>query len=136
MKDNCIFCKIIKGELPSSTLYEDDMFKVIMDLSPVSKGHALIIPKEHFDNLYELDDEYASKAMVVAKKLATGMTKALGADGFNLLQNNGEDAGQSVYHFHMHLLPRYKGDEALRWTPGETTPEEMDKIAKQVKEVL
>lgn len=133
IKDDCIFCKIANGEIPSTTLYEDDMFRVILDLAPASKGHALILPKEHFANLYELDDEYAAKAMVLAKKMATAMTKALGADGFNLVQNNGEVAGQTVFHFHLHLVPRYEGaPEIIRWDAGEVTKEEMEEIAKAV----
>ena len=137
IKDDCIFCKIANGEIPSTTLYEDDMFRVILDLSPASKGHALILPKEHFANLYELEDEYAAKAMVLAKKMATAMTKALGADGFNLVQNNGETAGQTVFHFHLHLIPRYNGAaEIIQWAPGQVTKEEMAEIAEVVKECL
>ena len=111
MKDtNFIFCKIADGEIPSYTLYEDDMFKVIFDLSPASKGHAIILPKEHFKNLFALDDNYASKLMIVVKKVATAMREELKCDGFNLLQNNEEIAGQTIFHFHMHLIPRYEGD--------------------------
>ena len=111
MKDsNCIFCKIAAGEIPSKTIYEDGDFRVILDISPASKGHALIIPKEHYADIYGLPDDLAGKVMVLAKKLAAHMTEALGCDGFNLLQNNGEVAGQTVFHFHMHLIPRYQGD--------------------------
>ena len=136
-KDDCIFCKIANGEIPSTTLYEDDEFKVIMDLSPASKGHALVLPKEHYANLYEIEDEVAAKAMVLAKKMAGAMTKALGADGFNLLQNNGEVAGQTVFHFHIHLIPRYAGgEEIIEWTAKEATQEERDDIAEKVKKYL
>lgn len=135
-KDDCIFCKIANGEIPSSTLYEDDDFRVFLDLAPASKGHALIVPKEHFDNLYELSDEKASKALVLAKKMISKMTKALKCDGFNVLQNNNECAGQTVYHFHMHLIPRYKGDDVgLKWTPGENTQEERDEIVNKVRAI-
>lgn len=137
IKEDCIFCKIANGEIPSTTLYEDEMFRVILDLSPAAKGHALILPKEHYANLYELDDEYAAKAMVLAKKMATAMTKALGADGFNLVQNNGEVAGQTVFHFHLHLIPRYKDAEPIiQWEPGQVTKEEMTAIAKEVSKEL
>ena len=135
-KDDCIFCKIANGEIPSSTLYEDDDFRIFLDLAPASKGHALIVPKEHFDNLYELSDEKASKALVLAKKMISKMTKALKCDGFNVLQNNNECAGQTVYHFHMHLIPRYKGDDVgLKWTPGENTQEERDEIVNKVRAI-
>lgn len=135
-KDDCIFCKIANGEIPSSTLYEDDDFRVFLDLAPASKGHALIVPKEHFDNLYELSDEKASKALVLAKKMISKMTEALKCDGFNVLQNNNECAGQTVYHFHMHLIPRYIGDDVgLKWTPGENTQEERDEIVNKVRAI-
>ena len=134
MKDcNCIFCKIANGEIPSTTLYEDEDFRVILDLGPATRGHALLLPKNHFANLFELDDETAQKAILVAKKMAGKMKAALGADGFNLVQNNGEAAGQTVFHFHMHLIPRYENDNAgILWEPGETTPEDMDEVKRLV----
>ena len=122
--ENCIFCKIANGEIPAATLYEDENFRVILDLGPASKGHALILPKSHAANIYELSDEMAAKAMILAKKMATAMTAALKCDGFNIVQNNGECAGQTVFHFHMHLIPRYKGDNVgITWNPGELTDE-------------
>ena len=134
MKDcNCIFCKIANGEIPSTTLYEDEDFRVILDLGPATRGHALLLPKNHFATLFELDDETAQKAILVAKKMAGKMKAALGADGFNLVQNNGEAAGQTVFHFHMHLIPRYENDNAgILWEPGETTPEDMAEVKRLV----
>ena len=134
MKDcNCIFCKIANGEIPSTTLYEDEDFRVILDLGPATRGHALLLPKNHFANLFELDDETAQKAILVAKKIAGKMKDALGADGFNLVQNNGEAVGQTVFHFHMHLIPRYENDNAgILWEPGETTPEDMAEVKRLV----
>ena len=120
MEDNCIFCKIARGEIPSSTIYEDEEFRAILDLGPASKGHALILPKTHAANLFELPDDLAGKAMVLAKKLARQLKDGLHADGINVVQNNGEAAGQTVFHFHMHLIPRYKGDTVnVAWTPGD-----------------
>jgi histidine triad (HIT) family protein len=131
--ENCIFCKIANGEIPSRTLYEDNDFRVIMDLNPATKGHALILPKEHFKNLYEISDETASKVLPLAKKMATLMTEKLGCDGFNLIQNNNEIAGQSVFHFHMHLIPRYTDDnQNLVMKPNEVSAEELDKIKDQI----
>ena len=107
MKDcNCIFCKIANGEIPSATLYEDPDFRVILDLNPASKGHALVLPKEHYANVFELPEDLAGKAFVVAKKVASRLSEGLGAIGFNIVQNNGEPAGQTVFHFHIHLIPR------------------------------
>lgn len=127
--DNCIFCKLANGDIPTRSIYEDDDFNVILDMSPATKGHALILPKSHAKNLYELPDETAAKVMVLAKKLATEMTEKLGADGFNLVQNNNEIAGQTVFHFHLHLIPRYEGDnQKINWTPTTKTAEELDSV--------
>ena len=128
-EENCVFCKIVKGDIPSKVLYEDDEFKVILDLGPATKGHALILPKNHYRNLYEIPDEVAGKVMLLAKKMALHMTEKLNCDGFNLVQNNGEAAGQTVFHFHMHLIPRYTEDgQTLGWKPLEFTQEELDGI--------
>ncbi len=125
--DNCIFCKLANGEIPTATLYEDEDFRVILDVSPAAKGDALILPKQHYANLYELDDSVASKVLVLAKKMITKMTDILGCDGYNIVQNNGEAAGQTVFHFHMHLIPRNKGDEVgLGWEMGELTDEDKE----------
>ena len=130
----CIFCRIANGEIPSATLYEDDDFRVILDLGPASKGHALILPKSHAANIYELPDELAGTAMVLAKKMAGRMTEALECDGFNIVQNNGEVAGQTVFHFHMHLIPRYEGDQVnVTWKPGTLTDEVRDEIIGKLK---
>lgn len=128
-KEDCIFCKIANGEIPSATLYEDDCFRVILDLGPASKGHALILPKEHYADLYELDDETAGKALVLAKKIITRMTEVMGCDGYNVVQNNKEAAGQTVRHFHIHLIPRYEGDNVgLGWHVGELTDADKEEI--------
>ena len=135
--ENCIFCKIANGEIPAATLYEDENFRVILDLGPASKGHALILPKSHAANIYELSDEMAAKAMILAKKMAIAMTEALKCDGFNIVQNNGECAGQTVFHFHMHLIPRYKGDQVgITWKPGELSDADKEEILLKVKEQL
>lgn len=131
--DNCIFCKIASGVIPSKTLYEDEEFRVILDLGPAAKGHALILPKNHYANLFELPEETAGKVMKLAKKMAAQMTDKLNCDGFNLMQNNGEIAGQTVFHFHMHLIPRYKDDgQKIGWKPGEPSQEELEEIKNQI----
>lgn len=127
--DNCIFCKIANGEIPSATLYEDEDFRVILDLGPAAVGHSLILPKKHAANLFELPDETAAKAIKVAKEVGRKLKDGLGADGLNVVQNNGEAAGQTVFHFHMHLIPRFNGDNAgVTWTPGTLTDEDKEKI--------
>lgn len=131
---DCIFCKIANGEIPSATLYEDEDFRVILDLGPASKGHALILPKAHAANIYEISDDMAAKAMILARKMATKMTEALKCDGFNIVQNNGEPAGQTVFHFHMHLIPRYEGDQVgITWKPGTLTDEVKNEILEKLK---
>ncbi|MEI3340164.1 MAG: HIT family protein [Eubacterium sp.] len=134
--ENCIFCKLANGDIPTNMIYEDDMFAVILDASPATRGHALILPKEHAANIYELSEETASRIFVLAKKMAAKMTELLKCDGFNIVQNNGEVAGQTVFHFHMHLIPRYKGDgneEKLCWNHQTFTPEEMKEICDLLK---
>lgn len=132
-EEKCIFCKIAAGDIPSATIYEDEDFRVILDIEPASKGHALILPKEHYANLYELPEELAAKALVVAKKLITKMTGILNCDGYNVLQNNGEVAGQTVFHYHMHLIPRYENDDVLlKWSPGALTEELKQEIIEKM----
>ena len=138
MRDSsCIFCKIIAGEIPSRTIYEDEEFKVILDISPASKGHALLVSKEHYADLFHIDEEVAARAMKLAKKVGTHMKEVLGCDGLNLLQNNSEAAGQTIFHFHMHLIPRYanaeKNNEILKCPQEEFSAEEMDKTYNTLK---
>ena len=100
MKDsNCIFCKIANGEIPSRTIEENDMFRVVLDVGPATRGHALILPKEHYRNLYDLPEEMAAEAVKMAKKVALKMKEKLNCDGVNIVQNNEESAGQTVFHF-------------------------------------
>ncbi len=134
-KDDCIFCRIANGEIPSKTLYEDRDFRVILDLGPATKGHALILPKEHAADLYELPEELAASVFVLAKKMAVRMTERLQCDGMNLVQNNGEAAGQTVSHFHVHIIPRYAGDgQKISWVPGKPAQEELEAVKRQIAE--
>lgn len=135
-KDDCIFCKLSNGDIPTNALYEDDVVKVIFDLNPASKGHVLILPKNHFDDIYSMDDATAAHVFQVAVKVAKAMKETLGCEGLNIVQNNGEIAGQTVFHFHMHLIPRYKGDkndDILKYTPLELSDDEMIEILDKIK---
>lgn len=138
MKDsNCIFCKIANGEIPSSTIYEDEDFRVILDLGPASRGHALILPKNHYQDVCALDEAVAAKALPLAAKIGAAMKKALGCSGFNVVQNNGKSAGQTVFHFHIHVIPRYDGGpEMVTWKLGEATGEELAQTAELIKKEL
>ena len=130
---NCIFCKIANGEIPAATIYEDERFRVILDLGPASKGHALILPKEHYADIYEIPEDLAAEAYKLAARLAKKLTEVLNCDGFNIVQNNKEAAGQTVFHFHMHLIPRYENDqEGLGWKPGTLTEEVKQEILEKM----
>lgn len=134
-KEDCIFCKLANGEIPTRSIYEDEDFKVILDAAPATRGHALILPKDHADNLYQLPEETAGKAFILAKKLATSMTEKLGCQGFNIVQNNGEVAGQTVLHFHLHLIPRYTDDgQSILWKPQHYSDEVLDEIRSRLTE--
>ena len=129
MKDDCIFCKLANGVIPTNSIYEDEDFKGILDMGPATKGHALILPKEHADNLYELPDETAAKILPLAKKLALSMREKLHTDGLNVVQNNGEVAGQTVMHYHLHLIPRYQNDgQRILWKPTSPSAEELEAV--------
>lgn len=134
MKDNnCIFCKLANGDIPTNSIYEDNDFKVILDAAPATKGHALILPKNHYANIFEIDDEVAAKALPLAKKIAKNMMDKLGCDGVNILQNNGEAAGQTVHHFHVHVIPRWAGDGAIReWDHQSFSDAETAGIVKKL----
>ncbi len=134
MSNNCIFCRIIGNEISSVTLYEDDDFKVIMDISPASKGHAVLIPKKHVANIFEMDEETASKVFVVAAKVAKAIKEQLRCDGLNILQNNGEAAGQTVFHFHIHLIPRFNNDSIqITWAHDSYEQGEAETIAAAIR---
>lgn len=132
--ENCIFCKIISGEIPSTTIYEDNDFKVILDVSPATEGHALILPKKHYKDLDELDKSCGEKLLTIASNVGKALMDTFGYEGYNIVQNNGLAAGQTVFHFHMHLIPRYKGDNVgLGWHMGELTEEDKNEILDKMK---
>lgn len=138
MKDeNCIFCKLANGDIPTATVYEDEYLRAIMDAAPANKGHIIILPKSHAADIYELEDKYVSRAFVLAKKLAVALKKLTGCDGVNILQNNGEAAGQTVFHFHVHVIPRFKNDDCtIVWKPTSYEDGEASEVAKKIAELL
>ena len=132
--DSCIFCKIIKGEIPSSTIYEDENVKVILDIEPAAKGHAILLVKQHVANVFELDAELAGKVFSVVPKVAAAIKKELGCDGMNILQNNGVEAGQTVFHLHMHFIPRWKDDSInIKWNKLSYADGEAAALAEAIK---
>lgn len=136
-KDDCIFCKIANGEIPSATMFENREFRVILDVGPATRGHALILTKEHYDNIFELDAETAGKLFSLASVIARSMKNVLKCEGMNILQNNGTIAGQTVHHFHLHLIPRYEGDSVqIAWPQGEITEEEKEELITLIKKEI
>lgn len=134
IKEDCIFCRIAKGDIPSATIYETSDFKVILDVAPANRGHALIITKEHFDNIFQMDAETAAKLFSLATVVARAIKQETKCDGLNVVQNNGEVAGQTVNHFHLHLIPRFKGDNVnVTWKQGESDSEELAELARALK---
>ncbi len=135
-KDDCIFCKLANGDIPTNTIYEDDLFRVIMDASPATRGHALVLPKDHYADIYEIDPEVLGKAIQVGQKVIKHATKVLGCDGYNLLQNNGEAAGQTVFHYHLHLIPRYADNNdprILSWPAGKVNMDDIKELTDSLK---
>lgn len=131
--EDCLFCKIINNQIPATKIYEDDKIIAFLDINPVNPGHALVVPKEHFENFLSISDEIAQELVVVMKKIAKAATEALNLEGFNIEQNNGLVAGQIVPHLHFHIVPRHK-DDGLRHWPGKSYQEgEMEEIAKKIK---
>lgn len=132
-KDDCIFCKLANGQIPTNTIYEDDDFRVFLDAAPATRGHCLIVPKEHFDDLEDLDEKVAAKVLPLAKKIMKLLKEKLGWEGFNVVQNNKELAGKTVFHFHMHLIPRYTGDgQNILWKPGKPAEGELQTILDEI----
>ncbi|MBO5642404.1 MAG: HIT family protein [Kiritimatiellae bacterium] len=132
MKNNCVFCAIAAGEIPSFKVFEDENIFAFLDINPFSKGHVLVIPKEHSANLIETSDETLSSLMVAVKKVALGVKKALGCAGFNILQNNGEAAGQTVMHIHFHIVPRYSSGPII-FENGKCEMSELEELAAKIR---
>lgn len=136
-KQDCIFCKIVSGEIPSETIYENSKIKVIMDIAPANKGHVLILPKEHFDNIYDIDTATAGELFQLAAMTARALKSVLDCDGMNILQNNGTVAGQTVFHFHMHIIPRYEGDTVnVGWKELSYEDGEMEQLREAIRKEL
>ncbi len=131
---HCVFCKIVRGELPSMKLYEDERTLCFMDINPATRGHCLVIPKEHRENIYEMSEAECADVMNVTKRVADAVRKTLEPDGLNLLQANGLQAFQTVFHFHMHVIPRYTNDPIkLPWIPREGNMEEIQKNSEIIR---
>jgi histidine triad (HIT) family protein len=132
---DCIFCKVIAGELPAQIVAEDERTVSFMDISPATRGHALVVPRRHVEDLLEIDPEDLSAVALAAQRLAGRARDRLHADGVNLLNSCGRAAWQTVFHFHMHVIPRYQGDPLrLPWIPEQGSPEEIAAAAAELRE--
>ncbi|MGA8260076.1 MAG: HIT family protein [Arenicellales bacterium] len=131
--DNCIFCKIVAGEIPCFKVYEDEHTLAFMDINPATRGHALVIPKEHSPNLFESPDAQLAAVAAAARKVGSAIQAALAPDGLNLVQANGPGAAQSVFHLHFHVLPRYTGDNLLlNWGMNPGNMDEIKAVSEQI----
>ncbi|HEY4512866.1 MAG TPA: HIT family protein [Candidatus Paceibacterota bacterium] len=136
MTKDCIFCKIVKGEIPSCKIYEDSDTLAFLDIAPVNPGHTLVIPKEHFENLYTLPDETLAGLILTAKKIAQAIKKGIGADGVNIGMNNEKSGGQVIFHAHLHIIPRIEGDGLKLWPQKSYKEGEAESVAEKIKESL
>jgi len=133
---NCIFCKIIKGELPSYKIYEDDIVLAFLDIAPVNPGHTLVIPKEHFTNTLETPDNVLKHISITTKKIANAILKAVGTDACNITMNNGKTAGQVVFHTHWHIIPRLENDGHKLWSGREYEKGQAEETAKNIRSII
>lgn len=133
--ENCIFCKIVNGEIGSNTVYEDENFKAIMDIAPSAMGHVIVVAKNHAEDIFEMTEDDLSKALIVARKVARAVKAATGCDGINILQNNGVAAGQTVFHYHIHIVPRFDNDEVkIKWVTLSPQMDEISVMAEKIRE--
>lgn len=131
---DCIFCKIVRGDIPAHTVYEDDATLAFLDISPAARGHALVIPREHTPDLFGASEETLGAVTHAVQQVGRRLQQVLQPDGLNVIQNNGSAAGQSVFHYHVHLIPRWEGDRALKlWQPGETDHAALGGLADQIQ---
>ena len=134
---DCLFCKIIAGEIPCTKVYEDDKVLAFLDIHPVNIGHTLVIPKAHHVNLYDTEDATLAHMMTVTKKLSIAIKSALSADGINIEMNNESGAGQLIFHTHLHIIPRFSVDGLKHWPSARGYNEgEADEVAQKIKDSL
>jgi histidine triad (HIT) family protein len=132
--EDCIFCKVLAGEIPSEPVYEDEHTMAVMDINPWTRGHVVVFPRKHATNLFEIEDEELQRVAVAVKRVATLVREGLGPDGVNLLQSNGRAAWQTIFHLHVHVIPRYDDDPLeLPVHPKPAEPEQLAEVAKEIR---
>ncbi len=135
MKD-CLFCKIINGDVPSTKIYEDENSYAFLDINPINRGHTLLVPKKHSRNFFDADDKTLQQLVIVSKKLSVAIKDGVSADGINIHINNEPTAGQVIFHTHLHIIPRFSDDNIKMWERGEYKESEKEETAKKIKEQL
>ncbi|MEM4499755.1 MAG: HIT family protein [Candidatus Woesearchaeota archaeon] len=137
MTNDCIFCKIVKGELPSYKVYEDEKVLAFLDIKPANYGHILVIPKEHYNNILDIDEEDLIALISACKKISSVIASVLEPDGINILQSNNPAAGQVINHFHIHIIPRNQQDNVhFEWTPHTLEKSQFEELAKKLREEI
>ena len=132
--EDCIFCQVLAGDIPSEKVYEDENAIAVMDINPWTRGHVVVFPRKHAENLFEIEDDELQKVIVAAKRVATEVRDGLDCDGVNLLQSNGRAAWQTIFHLHFHVIPRYEDDPLeLPWVPSPGDPGEIASAASQIR---
>jgi len=135
--EDCIFCKISKGEIPSATVYEDNNVISFLDIMPANKGHCLVVPKKHYETLLDIPDNDLENLIKSTKKVARAMSLSMGNGSYNIMMNNGKESGQAVAHAHIHIIPRFKGDRLrLNWSHKKYTDEEMKSVQEKIKKFI
>jgi len=135
--ENCIFCKIIQGKIPSAKVYEDDNTIGFLDIMPANKGHCLVVPKEHYETFLDISDEGLKSLIVAAKKVAKALSLSIGNGSYNVVMNNGKEAGQIVAHAHLHIIPRFKGDRLrIKWSHKKYEENEMKELQEKIKKFV
>lgn len=134
--NDCLFCKIIKKEIPAQIVYENEKALAFLDIHPVTLGHTLIVPKEHHENLIDCPENLAPHLLEAIKKVFHAIKKTLGAESFNLNVNSGKEAGQVIFHLHLHLVPRYPDDGLRLWPGKEVSEEELKNLAEKIRKAL
>ena len=134
--EDCIFCKIVKGEIPSHKIYEDNEFLIFLDVNPKAEGHMLVIPKEHYVNIFDIPEEVLKNLIAITQKLAKKLKQSSGVDGINILHASDKSAQQSVFHFHIHLIPRYENDGLDMWPKNNYEKSDMEVIQNKFKRML
>lgn len=134
--NECVFCKIINGEIPANIIYENDKVLAFLDIKPISRGHTLIVPKKHYGDIYDITEDYLKEVVAAAKKISGAVKRGLGAEGVNILHASGVAAQQSVFHFHIHLVPRYRNDGLNTWPRSKYKGEDFEGVAEEIRSVI